>query len=106
MLCSRCNLNPDLIPKNITSLTQIPSNSSERRDTPRGLASAKQDLFTRTFSIRSLGVNNYYDMLLSMYRKRLYFSLNPINIEYYPRNTVLYLESGVDYSVDDSFDVP
>lgn len=106
LLCDQAGIKYDLIPRSLSTLSQLPYETSLRSDVPKGLLSAKGDLFKRTFNIKTLGVGNYFDMLLNMYQARKYYTLEPEVVEYYPRGTILTIDSGVDYSDNEKTLVP
>jgi hypothetical protein len=91
----------DKIPKNLETVNQIKSGKRVDDRDPKGLISQKSYLEGLTFPLKMLNVNNYYDMLMSMWRTETYFNLEPKEVEYYPKGTILTIDSGVDFSEKD-----
>lgn len=108
MLCDSCDpkINPNLVPSTLHNLSIISQKSSKGRRPPKGLDSSKSYLISKDLDIKIFGVGNYYDMLLSMYNFKQIFSLDTKNVSYYPKGTVLKIESGFDYSYDITKGVP
>lgn len=105
-LCGHVGIPHDVIPKFLNQLDQLPTSSLSRHKEPLGLLSQKSFLYGKTFNIKTLEVNNYYDMLLSMYSNNSFYTLQPKEISYYPKGTELYFEPGVDYSHNYAKEIP
>jgi hypothetical protein len=107
-LCKQCTpqINPDLIPYSLQNLKNMKSSSSVRNKIPKGLESCKSKLISRNFSISLISIDNFYDMLLSMYRNRELFTLDVSEIKYYPKGTRMRIEMGFDYSTNPSKNIP
>lgn len=104
-LSVECSIDPTRIPVALNNLSSSKSNFVITQD-PIGLRESKRDLMSRTFKFKSLNVNNYYDMLLSMYRNRVYFDLNVEDVQYHESGRTFYIDRSVDYSRMVPKDVP
>jgi hypothetical protein len=91
-------INPYLLPKRLNNLMAVKDERISVRNSPKGLESAKSYLLRKNFDLKLFNISNYYDMLDNMYRNRTFFTLDINNVEYYPNDTALYIESGFDYS--------
>lgn len=100
-----CSIDPNKIPVKLNNLVSVSSNAAIK-EIPKGLLSVKKDLLGKTFKLRSLNVNNYYDMLLSMFQNRTFFSLEVKDIEYHNYGKTVYINRSTDYSRMIPHDVP
>jgi hypothetical protein len=104
-LCDVTNIDPSRVPaamNNISSSTNASVNDLE----PRGLISVKKPLMDKTFHLTSLANNNYFDMLYSMYKNNVFYSLEVKDPEYHESGTIIRFNRGVDYSRMVPRDVP
>lgn len=99
-------IDPTKIPTSLHTLENFIEDSSTRRREPKGLKSSKGYLMSKNFDLNLITVNNYYNMLLSMFRTRQIFSLDLKTVHYHPRGTELRMQSSFDYSCDPSKNVP
>lgn len=100
------NINPDLLPVKLQNIENIRMGSKKNDVYPKGLMSAKKNLKDRDFSFSLFKVNNYFDMLLSLYVNNSKFSLDIKKVVYHPKNTTLRMKNSFDYSINNDKEVP
>lgn len=104
-LSDACEIDPYRIPKYLNNLNAS-SNSRTLDVEPIGLMSYKGELMAKTFRLKSLNVNNYFDMFYNMFKNRIFYSLNVNEIEYHDQGLKFGISKGIRYNKMIPRDVP
>lgn len=94
------------IPMFLESLQTFQKSTTLNLPKAKGILDSKFYLMNKTFNVQLLNCDNYYDMLMSMYKNNLIYSLEPQEILYYPENFTLSIDRGINYSQDESDNIP
>lgn len=106
ILCRHINVDSSRIPVFLESLKISSQTTNLNLPKAKGIESSKSFLLNKTFNVSVFNTYNYYDMLMNMYANKTFYSLEPKQILYYPKDTVLRISRGIDYSIDESKDIP
>lgn len=108
LLCNQVNpvIDPHRIPTKLQNLTSESSISDVSLPFPQGLHSSKMYLKDKTYNLNVLGVTDFYDLMHNMYYNRMFYSLEVDDILYYPNHTQFKIDSGIDYSIEESDNIP
>lgn len=98
-------IDPNRIPVRLNSLSVTTSNSTNTKN-PVGLRSVEKALRDITFRLRSLSDNNWFDMLMNMYRNKVFYNLTVDSPKYHVKGTVFYMNRSIDFSKMVPKDVP
>jgi hypothetical protein len=100
-----CEIDPYRIPKYLNNLNAS-SNSRTIDVEPHGLMAYKGELMAKTFRLKSLNVNNYFDMFYNMFKNRIFYNLNVNEIEYHDQGLRFGISKGIRYNEMIPRDVP
>lgn len=108
VLCSLTDpvIDSSRIPMSLESFNMISRSTISHLPKPVGLDSARDYLMNIDLPVKLLSNNDTYSVLYNMYMKNNIFSMEPKEIIYYPKNYYIYIDRGIDFSHDESKDIP
>jgi hypothetical protein len=106
MLCNEVDINPNIIPVELTKTNVTSASNTIIKPKPYGLISSKAELMNRSFPLTLFNVNNYFDMINSMYNDNTFFTEEPQNVRYYNERKTFVINAGYDYSSTSHTDIP
>jgi hypothetical protein len=93
------------IPKSLRNLASTISGKRIRHGLPKGLKYSQRYLRDKTLPYTLIGTNDHFTLLHKMWKSNSFYTLEPKNIEYHDRGTILTIKQGIDYSYDGT-DIP
>jgi hypothetical protein len=107
-ICSQCEpkIDPYRLPVTLRNMKSVKTGKYTRNDNPGGLLSSKGDLMAKTFDLQLFGATNFYDMMFDMYKNKTTYDMEVEVLKYHKYGTVMKIDIGVDYSLNDSKHIP
>jgi hypothetical protein len=106
ILCDECRVRHDRLPVSLFNISIMKIAKNPNHSKKIGLESARFDLEAKSFDLNIASNSSYYDMLNSMATDKWYFDFNTETLLYYRKDTVMSIDSLVDYSYNIKAHVP
>lgn len=108
LLCSYVSprIDSSRIPYSLESLNISSESTNLSLPKPFGLEYSNEYLKMKTFNILLFNTYDINSMLSSLYYKRIFYSKEPKDVSYYPKDTSFSISRSVDYSIDEAEGIP